>query len=439
MCRLAIRHDLSKHEGKILANLDDADISIRRRSLDLLYLICNSENASEIVAQLLGYLENRNDPLIRDDLVLKIAILAEKFAENLRWYVDVVVKLIKNAEVENDIWYRILQIITGFGTPNTELQSYAAQRMYAALSLPHITDTMKCVGSYVVSEFSEELVKANKDPQNIYDAINKHFSTGDNKSKAMMLNAFTKLAIKYDFLKEQVEMICHMSSGHWDPDVQQRGVEFLVLLEKDPELQKKVVALNPAFTEEQQMSNPLLKKFARGKKLGGSENAQSTLKSTVKSFETANTQGERLSHPLANHPCFKKAIDRLCKNNVNLVDLPGKLELKPYWKDAMVKKAPFEGVEFKEKLDEGVLKVILSMSVQTTEMQFKIFRSKGFDVTHTPVKYGDSAQQIMLTFTPNGEKTEPPSVGLAWKNSNGQIDKKELQLPIAISKFLNPV
>lgn len=56
--------------------MDDADISIRRRALDLLYLICNAKNASEIVAQLLGYLENRNDPLIKDDLVLKIAILA---------------------------------------------------------------------------------------------------------------------------------------------------------------------------------------------------------------------------------------------------------------------------------------------------------------------------------------------------------------------------
>lgn len=99
MCRLAFRYDLSKHESKILANLEDADISIRRRSLDLLYLICKNSNASGIVAQLLGYLQNRNDPLIKDDLVLKIAILAEKFAENLRWYVDVVIQLMKNAEV----------------------------------------------------------------------------------------------------------------------------------------------------------------------------------------------------------------------------------------------------------------------------------------------------------------------------------------------------
>ena len=40
----------------MLPNLDDKDISIRRRALDLLYLICNQENVSVIVAELLGYL-----------------------------------------------------------------------------------------------------------------------------------------------------------------------------------------------------------------------------------------------------------------------------------------------------------------------------------------------------------------------------------------------
>jgi hypothetical protein len=73
---------------------------------------------------------------------------------------------------------------------------------------------------------------------------------------------------------------------------------------------------------------------------------------------------------------------------VNLIDLPGKLDLKPYWKDAFIKKNSFEGVEMKEKLEEGVLKVILVINVKTTEMQFKVFRSKGFEVNVSPVKYG---------------------------------------------------
>lgn len=44
-------------------------------------------------------------------------------------------------------------------------------------------------------------------------------------------------------------MICHLSSGHWDADVQQRGVEYLVLLGNSQDVQKRILSLNPAFTE----------------------------------------------------------------------------------------------------------------------------------------------------------------------------------------------
>jgi AP-2 complex subunit alpha len=42
--------------------------------------------------------------------VLKIAILAEKFADDSQWYVDVVIQLVTNAGdfVTEDIWYRII-------------------------------------------------------------------------------------------------------------------------------------------------------------------------------------------------------------------------------------------------------------------------------------------------------------------------------------------
>jgi AP-2 complex subunit alpha len=120
--------------------------------------------------------------------------------------------------------HRYLFLHLGFGQANPELQNYAALRLLSALNLPHVTDTLVCVGSYIVSEFSEYLVKAGRDPRRIFEAINKHFSSSSNKAKAMMLNALSKLAVKYDVLKEEVQMICHLCTEHWDPDVQQRGV-----------------------------------------------------------------------------------------------------------------------------------------------------------------------------------------------------------------------
>jgi AP-2 complex subunit alpha len=68
------------------------------------------------------------------------------------------------------------------------------------------------------------LGKGWQDPTKIYEVINKHFQTASNKSKAMMLNAFAKLAVKYEDLKSEVQMVCHLCSEHWDPDVQQRGI-----------------------------------------------------------------------------------------------------------------------------------------------------------------------------------------------------------------------
>ena len=55
-------------------------------------------------------------------MVLKIAILAEKFAINLSWYIDVIIKLIEFAGdyVDEDLWFRVAQMVTGFGSNEEE-------------------------------------------------------------------------------------------------------------------------------------------------------------------------------------------------------------------------------------------------------------------------------------------------------------------------------
>lgn len=149
----------------------------------------------------------------------------------------------------------------------------------------------------------------------------------------------------------------------------------MALFNQDPLLQAKVVSLNPVFTEEQQASNPLLKKFAKKSKrpIKVEEQSRQSVSSNstantaqAKNFQTMAGNSNMTSHPLSNHPFFRQAIDRLCPNLVNLLDTPGKLELKPYWKEALFKKTPFEGCEMREKLEDGVLKVILSVGVQTS-------------------------------------------------------------------------
>jgi len=60
-----------------------------------------------------------------EQMVLKVAILAEKFAVNLAWYIDVIIKLIEYATdfVDEDFWFRVCQMVTGFGNADAENES----------------------------------------------------------------------------------------------------------------------------------------------------------------------------------------------------------------------------------------------------------------------------------------------------------------------------
>ncbi|KAH7689795.1 Clathrin/coatomer adaptor adaptin-like N-terminal protein [Dioscorea alata] len=75
---------IKRHQAQIITSLKDPDISIRRRALDLLYAMCDITNAKDIVEELLQYLSTA-DFAMREELALKAAILAEKFAPDLSW------------------------------------------------------------------------------------------------------------------------------------------------------------------------------------------------------------------------------------------------------------------------------------------------------------------------------------------------------------------
>jgi AP-2 complex subunit alpha len=70
---------VKKHQDTIILSLKDRDISVRRRALDLLYSMCDTSNAKIIVGELVRYLQIA-DYNLREEMVLKIAILTERFA-----------------------------------------------------------------------------------------------------------------------------------------------------------------------------------------------------------------------------------------------------------------------------------------------------------------------------------------------------------------------
>jgi AP-2 complex subunit alpha len=154
---------LKEHSNIIIYSLRDNDISIRRRALDLLFLSCTGDSVQMICKELLIYFKE-DEPQLKEDVALKIAILAEKYAADFTWYVDVCIKMLELAGdyVSDDILYRIVQIVTGFENQesNTSLQIYACEKIIKLLEKDYVFESVVRLSSYLLGEFGYLLEKA---------------------------------------------------------------------------------------------------------------------------------------------------------------------------------------------------------------------------------------------------------------------------------------
>ncbi|CAL9752652.1 unnamed protein product [Musa acuminata subsp. burmannicoides] len=249
---------IKSHQAQIIISLKDPDISIRRRALDLLYGMCDVTNAKDIVEELLQYL-NTADFAMREELALKAAILAEKFAPDLSWYVDVILQLIDKAGdfVSDDIWYRVVQFVTN----NEDLQPYAATKAREYLEKPVLHETMVKVSAYLLGEYNHLLARRTGcTPKEIFIIINEKLPTVTTSTVAILLSTYAKILMHNHppdpELQEQIWSIFRKYESYIDVEIQQRAVEYIALCNKGAAL-VDVLAEMPKFPERQ---SALLKK-----------------------------------------------------------------------------------------------------------------------------------------------------------------------------------
>lgn len=270
MARLATNVDtfehLEKYKNLILEKMHEPDISIRRQALNLLYALCRPENWQQIVDELLEILST-SDQLLQEELVLKIAILAEKNAPNFRWYVDVVFRMLESApdSVGDDVWYRVVQVVTGFedGQQDQEksaLQRHAAGKAFQNLSAQFPHETLVKLGAYLIGEFGHHLPNTIP-PRAKFDALYKHYNQVSSQAKAILLLAMVKLLnANPQELRQDIVTFLEEIMDQQDVELQQRACE-LMQLTKDEDLFENVLAVMPVYAEAVQQNNPLIQRL----------------------------------------------------------------------------------------------------------------------------------------------------------------------------------
>ncbi|KAF2872108.1 adaptin N terminal region-domain-containing protein [Massariosphaeria phaeospora] len=230
MTHLAARAEtldpIKKHQAIIIGSLRDRDISVRRQGLDLLYSMCDPTNAQAIVGELLRYLQSA-DYAIREEMVLKIAILTEKYATDVQWYVDITLRLIAMAgdHVSDEVWQRVIQIVTN----NEELQVYAAQNILQYVKAD-CHETLVKIGGYLLGEFGH-LIADNKgsNPIEQYLALNAKMRGCSSTTRAIILSCFVKYVNLFPEIKPQLLQTFRAYSHSLDSELQQRACEYLAL------------------------------------------------------------------------------------------------------------------------------------------------------------------------------------------------------------------
>lgn len=148
---------VQRHRNTIVDCVKDADVSIRRRALDLVYALVNEGNIKTLTNELLDYLKVA-DSEFKPDLTAKVCLLVQRFAPDKRWHFDSLLQILvqAGAYVKEDVTRGLIVLLTNA----PDLHGYAARQMYAALA----ADIEKAELSLIVTcawflgEFGELLV-----------------------------------------------------------------------------------------------------------------------------------------------------------------------------------------------------------------------------------------------------------------------------------------
>lgn len=271
LAHLAARADsleqIKRHQKTILLSLRDKDISVRRRALDLLYSMCDVDNAELIVGELLRYLKVA-DYGLREEMVLKIAISTEKFATSYKWYVDTILQLISTAgdHVGDEVWYRVIQIIT-----NTEdLQEYAAKVCFEHLKNPTCHESLIKIGGkrnsfppirhfdfyqlhslgYILGEYGHIIAnEPGYSPFEQFQLLQAKANFCSAATRALLLSTYLKWVNVFPEIKPHLVQVFERYSHVLDSELQQRACEYYAIASRpeEDELLQNICEEMPPF------------------------------------------------------------------------------------------------------------------------------------------------------------------------------------------------
>jgi AP-1 complex subunit gamma-1 len=232
---------VQKHKNVILEFLKDPDIAIKRRSLDLTYLIVNTENIRQIVTETLDFINSTSNVEFKLELTSKIFYSLEKYSPSLKWEIDVLLKMLCLCEdsINEEIIWKIINLILN----TKELQQYAMFRYFLAMqnmledsdveALYHVGIAILgelfklIVGVSTTDEEGKTITITEEQIVDLIIALDKSTDTSETLRELLMNTCFKMIGKLSPETDEKLKKILHTESKSFYPEVQERANEYI--------------------------------------------------------------------------------------------------------------------------------------------------------------------------------------------------------------------
>ncbi|XP_022776059.1 AP-1 complex subunit gamma-2-like isoform X3 [Durio zibethinus] len=249
---------VQRHRATILECVKDSDASIRKRALELVYLLVNESNVKPLTKELIEYLEV-SDQEFKGDLTAKICSLVEKFSPEKIWYIDQMLKVLSEAGnfVKDEVWHALIVVISNA----SDLHGYTVRALYRAFQTSTEQESLVRVAVWCIGEYGDMLVNNVgmldiEEPITVTEsdtvdavevAIKRH--TLDLTTKAMALIALLKLSSRFPSCSERIKDIIVQNKRSLMLELQQRSIEFNCILQKHQNIRSALLERMPVLDE----------------------------------------------------------------------------------------------------------------------------------------------------------------------------------------------
>lgn len=249
---------VQRHRVTILECVKDSDASIRKRALELIYLLVNESNVKPLTKELIDYLQV-SDPEFKGDLTAKICSIVERFSPEKIWYIDQMLKVLSESgnHVKDEVWHSLVVVISNA----SDLQGYSVRSLYRAFQTSGEQESLVRVAVWCIGEYGEMLVNNigmldKEDPLTVTEfdavdmieaAIKRH--TSDTTTRAISLVALLKMSSRFPSCSKRVGEIIIEHKGSFVLELQQRSIEFNSIIYKHENIRSTLLERMPVLDE----------------------------------------------------------------------------------------------------------------------------------------------------------------------------------------------